>query len=113
MIIIWSGSGLLVPVIAVAAMVVAEVLIPAVTQDPHFFQSHGWARSAGLWVAAAVLWPFVRAMNRAHERVMLDPRTGEQVIVRSGRGGHSLFFIPIEYWAMVCISFAVFMLFVK
>jgi hypothetical protein len=37
-------------------------------------------------------------MNQSEEQ--LDPESGKPVVVPS-EGGHSLFFIPVEYWWIV------------
>jgi hypothetical protein len=53
-----------------------------------------------LWLAAAIVWPLGRALNRRTERQLLDPASGRWVVIRSG-GGHSLFFLPVQYWAVI------------
>ncbi|MHB1425365.1 MAG: hypothetical protein ACYC3I_19515 [Gemmataceae bacterium] len=92
-------------------MLLMNVAVNAVMQDDGYYQTHGWPKLLGLWIAAAVTWPLGRLMNRHEEKQLLDPETGDTVIVRSG-GGHSLFFIPVEYWAVIFLILGVMFLFV-
>jgi hypothetical protein len=39
------------------------------------------------------------------------PRPGERVALR--RGGHTFFFIPVEYWAPIFVVLGVVFMFVK
>jgi hypothetical protein len=61
-------------------------------------QDNGFA--VGCLIAAGVLWPLGRWMNTTETRLLVDAQTGEPVELHSG-GGHTLFFIPLEYWAFI------------
>jgi hypothetical protein len=97
--IIWSGWGFLVAVIGFGCLLLTEVGIEAIKNDDQFYQDHGWPKSLAFLVAAAIVWPLGRALNRKKaERELVDPKTGERVVLQSGRQ-HALFFVPVEYWA--------------
>ncbi len=96
--IIWSGWGILIGVIAVACLVLTQSVVNTCMNDDHFYQTHGWPKLAALWAAAALSWPVGRLMNRGEVHRFEDPHTGQLVSVRTGGGGHSLFFIPAQYW---------------
>lgn len=104
--IIWSGWGIVVGLVGVACLVVTQLAVNAGMQSDQYYQNHRWPRLVALWVAAAVIWPIGRAMNRASERHLIDPETGQPVVVRSG-GGHSLFFVPVQYWWVVFLVLGV------
>ena len=53
-----------------------------------------------LILAGAVTWFVGKRMNRDRERRLVDPATGEDVILRDD---HSLFSIRVEWWAPVMI----------
>jgi hypothetical protein len=106
MIVIWSGWGFLAGVVGFACLVVTQVALDAALHDERFYASHGWARLLSFWLAAGVMWPIGRALNRRTEHELLDPRSGRRVVVRSG-GGHSLFFVPVQYWWVIYLILGV------
>ncbi|MCI0459403.1 MAG: hypothetical protein L0Z62_20830 [Gemmataceae bacterium] len=111
--IIWSGWGFLVAVIGLACLVATQLGVNAAMQDDQYYQTNGWPKLVGLFLVAALLWPVGRTLNRQRqERELVDPATGERVVLHSG-GGHTFFFIPVEYWAPICLVLGVIFLFVK
>jgi hypothetical protein len=110
--VIWSRWGLLVVVILVAGFVASQVFVSAVFQDQQYYQSHAWPKAAGAWAAAVVLWPLGRYMNRVEHRQLWDLHANRAVILRTG-GGHTLFFLPMEYWSILCVLLGVALLFMK
>src|SRR5262245_58175594 len=100
MLIIWSGWGFLAGVVGVACLIVTQVAVNAAMHDHQVSASHAWAQVLSFWLAAGVMVPLGRALNRRTERELLDPRSGRRVVVHSG-GGHSLFFVPVQYWWLI------------
>jgi hypothetical protein len=111
--IVWSGWGILVIVFVVAAFVGDVSLVSFVAG----LMGHGTADAPPLiarlvgflpWVgAAAAAWFMGRKVNTKTEKVLIDPETNEPVTLRTG-GGHSLFFIPMQYWAFILLVIGVF-----
>jgi hypothetical protein len=110
--IIWSGWGILVIVFLGAALLgdvtlvslVAGAMGHAAPDVPPLI-----ARLVGFlpWVgAAAAAWFMGRKVNTKTEKVLIDPETNEPVMLRTG-GGHSLFFIPMQYWAFIFLVIGV------
>jgi outer membrane biosynthesis protein TonB len=77
----------------------AEKLKREVAHQKAVEKAKGKAYGVALIAGAVVLWPLGRWMNRTETQHLLDPATGAPVEVQSG-GGHTLFFIPMEYWAL-------------
>jgi hypothetical protein len=100
MFVIWSGWGIVAGLVGFACLMVTQVAVDAAMHDEWFHASHGWPKLLSRWVAAAVVWPVGRALNRRNEQRLLDPGSGQWVLVRSG-GGHSLFFVPVQYWGVI------------
>jgi hypothetical protein len=100
MIIIWSGWGILVVVFAGAALVVGLVLDQAVG----FRAAHPWLTGLAELLAAAGVWYVGVRLNTANDRTLLDPATGEQVVLRRR---HTFFWIPMQYWAVLVAAGAV------
>lgn len=110
--IIWSGFGFVVVIVAIACMGLTGFAVNAIMGDNHFDQTHGWPKLLGMVLAAAIIWPLGRAMNRGTERQLVDPDTGKPVMIRSG-GGHSLFFIPVQYWSFIFLILGFLFVFMK
>ncbi len=58
-------------------------------------------------LGAAVLWPLGVWMNRTETLRFVDQPSGQEIAMRTG-GGHTLFFIPIQYWAFVWAIYGLF-----
>lgn len=54
----------------------------------------------GSLLAAGALWPLGLWLNRTDTRTLVDQQSGQAVELGEG-GGHTLFFIPLEYWAFL------------
>lgn len=109
--IIWRGAGIVVVVVVLGVGVATQLATNAAFGNPTYYTDHGWPKLLTLWLAAAMLWPFGRWLNVTKAKEWIDPDTGERVVHHSG-GEHSLFFIPVEYWAIICVIFGIVALFV-
>jgi hypothetical protein len=111
--IIWNGWGFLVVVIGFACLLVTQLAVNSAMQDDEYYQTTGWPKLVAFVVAAIIIWPIGRALNRKRqERELVDVNTGERVVLSSG-GGNSLFFVPMEYWAAIFLVLGVVFLFIK
>lgn len=63
-------------------------------------RAKGFGFKLGLLAAAGVLWPLGRWMNQTETRTLIDPQSGQTVELSTG-GGHTLFFIPLQYWSII------------
>jgi hypothetical protein len=106
--IIWSGLGFLVPVIAFACLVACEAGVETWFADDRYYQTHGWPKLAAFVFAALIIWPIGALLERRGGRTLVDPATGEQV--RIG-GDHSCFFIPVKWWPIACVGIGALFLF--
>jgi hypothetical protein len=109
--IVWSGWGIVFGLLGFACLALTQAGVNAAMQDWRFYQNHGWPKLLGFWIAAGVSWPLGRAMNRSTEHQLIDPQSGQPVVVRSG-GGHSLFFVPVQNWWVVFLLLGVIFAFV-
>lgn len=102
--IIWSGWGILVvPLVAVSVGILAAV---AGAAGMHNIVG----MVAGLVAAAPLTWLLGRKLNGPDaSRTLVDPQTGQTVVLQRR---HSLFFIPVQYWSIVCIILAGVILFI-
>ncbi|AWN51780.1 hypothetical protein [Methylobacterium sp. 17Sr1-1] len=95
--IIWSGWGMLSALIAAAGLVGSVLLDPALART-------GIPTPTGVvlvWIAAATFnWWLGTRLNNRPGRELVDPRTGQIVILRRR---HTLFWIPMQYYSVLMV----------
>ncbi|WP_211440838.1 hypothetical protein [Collimonas humicola] len=102
MIVIWKGWGLLVIVITALIVVLTTVLF----EKAGLSVAYGGA--LGMILSAGAIWLAGNKFNSPQKnRVLLDKRTGAEVILKPD---HSLFFIKMQYWAFIAGAIGLFML---
>ena len=101
--IIWNGLGILVPVIAFAILLLTQAVADAVTGVEGYYSAHSALQTAALLAAAAVIWFLGRYLNGKPGRRLVDRETGEEFVMRPR---HALFWVKMEYWAVVLVAFA-------
>ena len=94
---IWEGHGYLAGLIPVINFILFS-LIPL--PDDLFLK--GLFISTG--VSSYLLWIIGKRLNRNNRRRLIDPKTNEEVILKSN---HSLFFVKIEDWGLILGIFSV------
>ncbi|MDJ0904560.1 MAG: hypothetical protein QNI96_00970 [Woeseiaceae bacterium] len=100
MLIVWRGFGWLVPVIVIAALILTQLAVDAV-YGQGFYTANAWPKQAA-FIAAAVLVGILGVfLNHMKRGLLIDEESGEVV----GKApSHTLFFIPVEYWAIVVLA---------
>ncbi len=99
--IIWRRKGWLVPVILFLAYVIAQISINSSMGDG-YYQENEWPKTVALIFAALLIAAFGYWVNHKKREVMIDDEGNKKK-----SSSHTLFFIPVEYWA---ILFPVFMI---
>ena len=95
--VIWSGLGILIPVIAIVGVIIGTFVAGAVGQT-HL------GPGIGLAIAALVNFGAWKMIYPKKPRVLVDPSTGQQVVMNPK---HSLFFIPARVWTWLLAILAV------
>ena len=94
---IWSGWGILIPLI----VVLVSGFFAIAGGDDHA----GTGLAIGLILSGVIVWTVGKKLNGKQDRTLIDPETGQPVRVKAGR--HSLFFIPMQWWAPVCAALGI------
>ena len=104
MLLIWKGWGVVVIGIAFVALVVGVIISTQFNADARWSD---WILGLTAIAAGVGTWFLGKRMNRNAVRELVDPKTGEAVTVR---GGHSLFFIPVQWWGPVMVVIGAYLL---
>lgn len=107
--IVWQGAGL------------AGVLIPLVFSflgnyglDKAFghgyYSSHAWAPASMLLAAALVVWLFGKHLESIPGRELMDLKTQQKVVLKEK---HTIFWMPLHYFAVAIAGFAIVMPFIR
>lgn len=102
--IIWRRKGWLVPIIFFVMLLVTQIAINSSLGDG-YYQSHEWPKGLGIGLAALLIALFGYHVNYKKREVAIDPDTG----VKTQASSHTLFFIPVEYWAVIIPVFVIWM----
>ena len=99
--VIWEGHGYL------AALIPIIILLLYIAIDPVFtgledLSSLGVIFSLAL--SSYLLWIIGKRLNRNNRRRLIDPKTNEEVILKSN---HSFFGVKIENWGLILGIFSV------
>lgn len=96
MLIIWRGLGWLVPVIFIAAIVLSQLSLDSIYGEG-FYTNNEWPKSLAILVCSVVIAYLGYTLNHRKRKVTVGVVPRE--ITKSS--SHTLFFIPIEYWAII------------
>lgn len=96
---IWRGYGFVVPIITILVCLIVQLSFDAVFFKG-YYSLNKWPVLLALFIAAISIWFVGKRLNQNSERILLDPKTGEEVKLVST---HSLFWIRVEYWAPILI----------
>jgi hypothetical protein len=100
--IIWSGKGFLVFVFVFGFSLIANLIVNSVTGSGAYWDAHKWPFAVSLFISAVVCWFVGRYFQNLNARVLIDPKTGREVILRES---HTLFFIPVVWWCPILAAF--------
>ena len=94
--IIWSGLGFVVALIGAVCLMAMDALTGALFNDANYFATHGWPKLVALAAAGGLTFLFARFLDK-----------------RPVKRRHSLFFIPVKYWAPLLVVLGGVLMFVK
>jgi uncharacterized membrane protein YfcA len=104
MLLIWRGWGIVVVGLFILAALIGGGIGEAASADGRWV-----APFFGLFLilAGIVTWYLGKRLNRDTTRELVDPKTGQTVVVRRD---HSFFFIKVEWWGPIMIVAGAFLL---
>lgn len=109
MIIIWRGLGFLVFAVVLACVFLGSVVFDAIKGDG-YFETHHWTLALALIVAAAGCWSLGNYLQQWS--VGKEKDSGDDDEDRNWPR-HTLFFIPMHYWAPILLVVALYQVLVR
>ena len=103
MLLIWRGFGILVPLIAFSFVIATQAIVTGVGGQAAYTLNYRMYNGVSLVCAAFVIWFTGRHLNSRPRATYVNQATG--AILRQGTR-HSLFYIPMEYWAFAVLALA-------
>ncbi|HZE87409.1 MAG TPA: hypothetical protein VE090_04345 [Methylomirabilota bacterium] len=94
---IWTGWGIVVPLLVGAAFVLTQTLGNAIF-GPYFYETNDWTKVFAVILASISMWFLGRYLNKRPGRTLIDKKTGHEVVFKKN---HTFFFIKVEYWAII------------
>ena len=94
----WDGRGIVGVVIPFAALLAAELLATRVGGAGAYQERYLVWGGAALLLSGPVVWLLGRRWNRAPGRRLIDPDTGEDVVLRRR---HAVFWMPLHLWGLL------------
>jgi hypothetical protein len=101
--VIYRGWGLLVVVIGIICFAATAFAVGAATGDVGYLEDHRWPMLAACVITAAVVWPVGRWLNKDARTAPLGEDVVDEQLARLALSRHALFFVPVEYWAVIVL----------
>lgn len=102
--IIWSGHGILIPIVAILGGFVGSFAFNFVNLPPR------WMSVFVMWGAALMVLLYARTIGKTRYFVMTEAGTNQPNL---DKRSHTLFFIPALIWALAAVGVAGFFTFVE
>lgn len=96
--IIWRGYGWLIPVIVFLAFLCAQLGVERILGEGYYGENE-WPKYAAIAVSTVLIAALGHRFNYVKRGVIIDEETGES----RKSSSHTLFFIPIEFWAVIVL----------
>jgi ABC-type amino acid transport system permease subunit len=106
--IIWTGSGYLVGVFIFGCSLGANLIANGLTGSSAYWNNHRWTFAVAMIPAAALCFVVGRWLYGRKTRKLTDTETGEPVVIRPS---HTMFFVPMPYWSIICLALGALALF--
>jgi hypothetical protein len=101
---IWHGRGGLIALIAFGCLLLTELFTRAAFGDAHYYQTHGWPKLAGFWVAAGLVYALRSWFGVGRERILIDKDTGKEIKMSFEA---DLLFVPARYWPAILLALGI------
>ena len=102
--VIWSGHGYLAAVFIFVCSLIANLITNHLTSSENFWDENSWPFGIAMIIAAPLCWFAGKMLYKSGSKTLIDPETNKEIIINPS---HTLFFIPLHYWGVLCIIFSI------
>jgi len=100
---IWRRKGWLTPFAWILPLIFMQLLFN-VTFGEHYYFDNWWPKAIAVMASATSLAALGYFLNYKKREILINNETGD--VTKSP--SHTMFFIPIEYWAVISIAVFIF-----
>lgn len=105
--IIWSGYGIIVAVIAFISLMLTQLTVDGILNHG-YYTAHGWPKLTAFILAGILTLLLGNYLNAKQGKVVIEKATGRELLLKPN---HSLFFINIQYWGYIFFIIGLFAMF--
>ena len=98
MLIIWKGLGFLIPFIFFLLAILVQLVVDNIF-GTDYWKNNAWPLSFSLIATGLICWFLGKYLNSRPGKIVIDKETREEFEIRKT---HSFFFIPFQYWGIIC-----------
>ena len=102
--IVWQGLGFLAALIPIALGIACQIILDGILGTA-WFKNHAWAFGYVLLLAAVCVWFLGKKLNSKPGKILIDPATNQNIEIKQK---HTIFWMPMEWFAVVLVIFAAF-----
>lgn len=103
--IVWKGWGILALIIPLICSWIASALFDSL-HGVDFYKNSAWAMPLIIGLASIPTGLIGYRLNKKPPRILVDPETNEKIEIKTI---HSMFWIPLQYWAIVILGICIWM----
>jgi hypothetical protein len=94
--VIWRGFGWLIPVVLFGTILLSQMALDSI-YGAGFYKANAWPKIAAITVSSLFIALLGYLLNYKKRPIVVDTESGK----KTKSPAHSLFFIPIEVWAVI------------
>ncbi len=96
MLVIWRGFGWLIPVIVFGTFLLSQIALNSIYGEG-FYKANEWPKIVVIVFSSLLIASLGYLLNYKKRQVIIDEESGK----KKKSPAHSLFFIPVEAWAVI------------
>jgi hypothetical protein len=108
--IIWRGRGIVVAFFTFGCLVLVDLFTRLTSGNQQYYETHGWPKLVGFWVAAGLVYARRSWLEGEHESEPVAEEIGKKIKPASRS---ELFFVPVRFWPPILLGLGVVLFFIR
>jgi hypothetical protein len=105
--IVWKGWGLMALLIPLLCTIFVGTAVDSI-YGVDFYKNSDWAMPLILGLSSIIVFYLGYKLNNKPGRIVIDIETNKTIELKNT---HSMFWIPLQYWAVIISAFSIWMYF--